>query len=46
MFIDFNNIELSGIHISTLDCEDVFIIQSKYLKRFSKKSNSSLAWIG
>jgi len=33
MFVDFNNIELSGIHISTLDCEDVFIVQSKYLNQ-------------
>ena len=33
MFIDLTNIGLSGVHLTTLDCEEMFIINSKYLNQ-------------
>lgn len=33
MFVDLGNIGLLGVHLSTLDCEEMFIIQSKYLNQ-------------
>jgi hypothetical protein len=33
MFIDFTNIGLSGVHISTMDYEEMFIVNSTYLNQ-------------